>query len=264
MSIVACVKVIDGIALAADSVTQIWGKGVSGQAGVMKTYHFAKKIFQLGTLPIGILTYGIGNIGHRSIESLVRDFYNTPLDAKSVEEITNEFYTYIKRIYEQTYPPQVNELQQQPNLGIYIAGYSERDRELGNDWGMEYEFILPVHTASIQVREKEKTGASWRGISNIFSRLFFGYEPLLKKTLIDGGRSEEEINKLLGSFAVPIVFDGMPVQDAINFVTFIIKTTIGVLEFSIGPPSCGEPIDVAVITPVGGFEWIAEKKYITS
>ncbi len=40
MSIVACVKVYDGIVLGADSVTQVTGKSSSGDIAVLITYHY--------------------------------------------------------------------------------------------------------------------------------------------------------------------------------------------------------------------------------
>ena len=59
MSIIACVKVHDGIAMGSDSATQITGKNRQGNIGVLKTYKNAKKIFDFQELPIGILTCGI-------------------------------------------------------------------------------------------------------------------------------------------------------------------------------------------------------------
>ena len=53
------------------------------------------------------------------------------------------------------------------------------------------------------------------------------------------------------------MYDGMPVQDAINFVKFILKTTIDYVSFEIGPPSCSEPIQTSVINEEG-FNWVME------
>jgi len=51
MSIIASVKVNDGIVLAADSTTQLHGVDAQGNVGVVKLYHNARKLFQLGELP---------------------------------------------------------------------------------------------------------------------------------------------------------------------------------------------------------------------
>ena len=70
MSIVASVKVYDGIVIGAESMTQLFAN-VPGnpQPVCIKAYSHARKIFQVGRL--GILTFGGGNIGNRSIESFV-------------------------------------------------------------------------------------------------------------------------------------------------------------------------------------------------
>ena len=54
-----------------------------------------------------------------------------------------------------------------------------------------------------------------------------------------------------------VVFDGMPVQDAINFAVWILDTTIGWATFAVGTPSCGGPLQVATILADAGFAWIA-------
>lgn len=55
-----------------------------------------------------------------------------------------------------------------------------------------------------------------------------------------------------------IVFDGMPVQDAVNFAAFIVRTTIGMATFEAGSPTCGGPLQVATIFQETGFEWVLE------
>jgi hypothetical protein len=58
-----------------------------------------------------------------------------------------------------------------------------------------------------------------------------------------------------------VPFDGMPIQDAIDFCLFIIRTTIGASRFEVGVPSCGGPIHVAVITKSDNFKWINRPEY---
>src|SRR5882672_4167608 len=73
MSIVASVKVYDGIVIGAESMTQLLAN-VPGnpQPVFIKAYSHARKIFKVGDL--GVLTFGGGNIGNRSIESFVDEF----------------------------------------------------------------------------------------------------------------------------------------------------------------------------------------------
>jgi hypothetical protein len=55
MTIVASVKVRDGLALGTDSMTNIVST-TGGARNVLKTYSNARKLFQLGDWPIGVMT----------------------------------------------------------------------------------------------------------------------------------------------------------------------------------------------------------------
>ena len=91
MSVVAAVKVYDGIVLGADSATSIQATMPNGQIGVIKSYQNAQKLFRIGNLKICALTYGLGNIGNRSILSMITEFNNTIAndlpDTTSVEDV---------------------------------------------------------------------------------------------------------------------------------------------------------------------------------
>ena len=52
----------------------------------------------------------------------------------------------------------------------------------------------------------------------------------------------------------------MPVQDAINFATYILDTTIGAVRFAPGVAPCGGPLQVAAVIPDEGFHWVAKPK----
>jgi len=51
----------------------------------------------------------------------------------------------------------------------------------------------------------------------------------------------------------------MPLQDAVDFSIFAIRTTIDAIRFQARPKNVGGPIDVLVITP-DGAEWIQRKE----
>jgi len=251
MTIVACVKVYDGIVLGADSATQIMGNNPQGDIVVLKTFQNAKKLFQLQGLPVGILTYGIGNIENKSIETLLRDFDRDNLFAidsgYNIESITKELFNFFKDAYDQKFGD-IAEEGKKPILGFYIAGYSDLPTE-----GEEWEFVLPVHTEPKRVREPDKFGSSWRGISIPFTRLYFGYDPRAMKDFIDAGFNENVVKQIYDKYKSAVSYAGMPVKDAVEFVKFILRTTIGLSSFEIGSPSCSEPINIAIISPNEGF-----------
>lgn len=253
MSIVASVKVQDGIVLGSDSATQIWGGTSKGQQGVLKVYENAKKLFPLKKLPIGILSYGIGNIGPKSIGAVIREFsrdntYSSD-NGYSVEAIARDLLNHISKIHSEEFKEP--EVAKKANLGIFIAGYS-----CGESLGEEWEFSIPGMERPKEVRPKGKYGSSWRGVALPFSRLYFGHDPRFTEEIVPKDKLEKA-KHVLKKYQTNVMYDGMPVQDAINFVKFILKTTIDYVSFEIGAPSCSEPIQISVINEEG-FYWIME------
>jgi hypothetical protein len=251
MTICASVKVRDGLVLATDSMSQIQGTNEAGETGVLKTYSNAKKLFRIGDLPIGVMSYGIGNIGKRSIQGFMRDFQS---DAQTVEGVTTALYHYIKGYYDTEFGSLKED--QKPALGFFVAGYLHNQT-----FAEEWEFLLPRDTQPKEVRDAEEFGASWRGIDRPFTRLYVGVDPSLPGMLSELELDNETIRNLLDGFQAAIIFDGMPIQDAINFAAFILRTTIGMSTFEVGPPVCGGPLQIAVIFLDGKFQWISEHTF---
>ncbi len=255
MSIVACVKVRDGIALGCDSATQISGKDPKGNIVVLKVYENARKLFRFQNLPVGILSYGIGNLGPKSIQTILTEFNKEYTPSKkdyTVKEISNQLLKFINKLYNEVFRSQPSK--EKPVLGIYIAGYSA-DSPLGEEW----EIRIPIDKEAKQVRSAEKTGASWRGIDAPFTRLYFGYDPRAINVLVKSGFDEKKVRNIFKAYQAAVIFDGMPVVDAVNLIKFILRTTIGLNSFEVGAPSCSEPIQVAIINAADGFNWTNDR-----
>jgi hypothetical protein len=234
-------------------MAQVWMQTETGQIGVAKTYSNAKKLFQIGNLPIGVMSYGAANIGDRSIEGLVREF-RTP--RAKVQTIAESFFEFVQDAYMQAYggrPPE-----QQPPAGFFIAGYSAK-----SPFAEEWEFVLPRDTQVGEVRPKTEFGASWRGFVIPFTRLYYGFDPQMMQWFEDVGVLEEVRRGLFDEkrYRTHVPYHAMPVQDAINFAEFVLQTTIGYSSIQVGPPTCGGPLQVSVILPESGFEWVSRPKF---
>lgn len=253
MTICVSVKVRDGIVLGTDSMTQIHAADAQGRVGVAKTYSNARKLFQIAALPIGVMSWGAGNLGPRTVESLILEFGRSPLPASAtVQDIAQALFQFLSPLYATQFgsvPPQ-----DQPAMGFFVAGYSATQL-LAEEW----QFLLPVNTTIQQVRSPDRVGTSWRGVERPFSRLFFGVDPELTRRLVAGGVPQKLVDAVFSRkiWRMPVVLDSMPIQDAINFADYVLRTTIGAAEFELGPPACGGPLQVAVIRPDSGFQWIA-------
>jgi hypothetical protein len=245
MTIVASVKVRDGLVLATDSMSQIH------QGGQYRTsYANARKLFQARDLPVGVMSYGLGNIGDISIEGLVREFCaELSANVKNVQTIADQLFAFIKTAYDL----QFSDLSADdcPVIGFFVAGYGG-----SGPFAEQSEFVIPRDAQSIQVAPNNVFGANWRGIELPFTRLYKGLDPRLIPQLQAKGFTDPEIADLFAQVETPVIYDGMPVQDAINFAAYIVKTTIGVSTFEIGVPACGGPLQIAAILPSEGFRWI--------
>ena len=256
MSIVASTLVHDGLVIGADSMVQITGSDDSGRISVIQSYEHAQKLYRFSNR-IGVASWGIGNIGPRSIgsfisdcsERLARKADEDAEDAKdpTVEKVAQELFEVFQKVCEEEFKG----LHRNgwPELGIFVGGYSPGD-PLAEEW----EFTLPIHSQPIRVRERDVFGASWRGIVHPFTRLYKGFDPRLdlKKWKV----KKEELDPLVLS----LVFDAMPIQDAIDFVVFILQTTVNVAKFDAGASSCGGPLWVSLITR-DKFQWIQRPEW---
>jgi hypothetical protein len=251
VTIIASVKVRDGLILGTDSMTQISAQTEDGPQ-LLKSYSNARKLFQIRDAPVGVMTYGLGNIGNRSIEGLVLDFNRTAAATMpAVVDLAQSLYDFVREQYDALYA--LVEPAQKPALGFYVAGYSA-----DAPFPEELEFLLPRDDAPLVAREPEQFGASWRGIDIAFTRIYKGLDPRIIPWLQEKGLTDADVDELFSQLEIGVLYDGMPVQDAINFATYILETTIGWTEFQIGAPSCGRPLQVATVLFDEGFHWVAK------
>ena len=264
MTICVSVKTSQGIVLGTDSMSTITHQ-VDGQIGVVKTYSNARKLVQMGNLPIGVFTYGLGNLGARSIHGLIQEYSQQRLVTMDVQSIAMGLAKHIEPIYRNY----VGSESGGTTLGLYVAGYSE-DSPLPEEWGIE----LPSSPTPRLVQGSDEFGVTWRGIDRPFLRLYRGYDMRLFRQLgqniIARGVSREMLQILIDSISdvmqeIPLQskvnFQHMPIQDAINFAVYVLRTTIGYTTFESGPPSCGGPLQIAAIVEGSGFQWISEPQY---
>jgi len=191
MTIIASVKARDGIVLATDSMSQISIRNEAGQIGIIKTYRNARKLFQVRELPIGIMSYGLGNIGARSIESLIlefsRDLETYAEKPFTVEVVSRGLYGFIKGIYDNAFQEvPIEQRREHLKLGFFISGYSP-NKFLAHEW----EFELPLADDIKKVRPEDKFGSSWRGVPIPFSRLYNGFDPRIRNALKQAGVADK-------------------------------------------------------------------------
>ncbi len=227
----------------------------------VKAYGNARKLFNIGKHPIGVLTYGVGNLGKRSVEGVLQEFNATiPTSNLPVEQAAIKLYDYVREDYNQAF--QVVPVAQKPAMGFLIAGYSVLTQVPAGAIKYiceEWEFVLPQDAAPKRVRAADEFGAAWRGMAVWFSRLFFGIDGRITEQLRAAGAPADLVNQLTTGLPMPIIFESMPLQDAVDFAEFVLNVTINSSRFEIGVPVCAPPLDLAVVKPEVGFKWIRRK-----
>jgi hypothetical protein len=253
MSIVACVNVHDAVVFGSDSITTISGPDGKGGTLTLKSYRHAQKLQQLSQ-HVAVATWGAGNIGGRSIMSIASEYARSlpKEEHQPVDQVAEGLLSHMRTAYRKTYNDQTPS-----EIGVMVGGYSP-DGELAEI----REFTVPKDSASGRLWSEDQFGASWRGVSIPFTRLTFGVDPFLRSSILSELNGDPERQKRVGAILEsrrsPFVFDGMPIQEAVDFVVFILRTTIDITKFEAGLQSCGGPLWVCVITRRNGFQWVQQ------
>lgn len=267
MTICVSVKVGEGLVLAADSKVVLEGIVQSPQGVQQKTilqhFDYANKVTHFKDYPIGVLNWGLASINNRTIQSLIMEFeYNYPpiVDKAdyTVKEIAGQLIEFIKVKYELAF----HDVNARPSLGLLIGGYSS-NTFFGEKYS--YEFPHSADLADLRPDNPDGTpnfGANWFGMTDALQRLVLGFDSQALQELVNRGVDPTLIQGWIsdGVPSLPLVFDGMPVQDAIDFAEYAIQVVIGRFRFGIGIPLCGGEIDIAVITP-NTFRWAKRKQW---
>lgn len=258
MTVAIVVKVSEGLVLAADSAGAVEGTlqapGQPPQRGLLKVYSNAAKVAQIRDWPVGTVTFGMAQIGRRTIDSHIREFAEATSDQPAtVSELA-------KRLCDFLAPRHAAE-ENRSLLGIHLAGYPPQ-----GFFPEQYLIQLsPTEPgASIeQVRPDQNGapdfGANWYGQTDAIQRVHAGFAPELPPVLQATGVQPHQL-AALQQLGYPIIFEAMPLQDAIDYATWLANIAIGRFRFVVGAATVVGPVDVAIITRHEGFQWVVRKR----
>lgn len=268
MTISVGLRVNDGFVIASDSALTF-----SNSAGVSNVYMNGSKIFQLHkSLPVGIAFWGLAAFqGHSLgfwIKELRRRFEGTDPNFPDwkIDPINYSISPIAQLVADFCHESLERESKQLggielSSLGMMIAGYSSGgfQPEL---WHLESNGINrsgpvdPLNGAS---------GVFFQGQPDAISRIFYGHSIYLKNALINLGVKSEVVDSYVsaihGQTNIPLLQEGMPIQDVIDLARFLAETTVNFVRFTPGPNVVDGPIEIAAITRHEGFKWINRKHY---
>ncbi len=265
MSIVVAVRVSDGLVIAADSASTLTVATPDGkQIGVAKVFNNATKVMQLRDYPIAVATWGAGSIGARTISSLVGEYSNTRARVEpkmlKVETEARDLQKFLKGFHEKTHPKSAGQVA--PEFGVLVGGYSGTEF-----FPEEYLFGVPGDEFAPHRPPRpdgaQNFGAGWHGLTDSLVRFHWGRDDRLLEVMERHGVDQRTADAIQQTMAQewqdPVPFDGMPLQDAIDYAMFMVSIAVGRHRFVAGPELCGGPIDVAAITRQDGFFWVRRK-----
>ena len=271
MTVGIAVKVFDGIVLATDSATTV-DLGAAGH----QVYNSANKIFQLHRhLPIGAMTWGLGNVADASIATIAKDLRRrfmgldpdrtdwTLDDSFTVEQVAERLVDHVfGELYSQTFAGE----KAAPLLGFLIAGYSARSMQ-AEAWVVQMDDPNTRPALDIAAGQGE---SGWLAYAQPQAavRLLKGFDPGLLQLLTPHLGSSElailESALMSGVLEAPVVIPAMPFADAIGFAKYLVDVTVGYRRFVLGPDTVGGPVEIAGISRHEGFKWVSRKHYYPS
>lgn len=252
MTIVVAVAAPDGMVLAADSrSTQLEDQHhrIASDSAV--------KVFAIGDR-VGVATYGRAFIDHQTIAGVMDEFVASlepPKDlgvggrVKAALSSDNFEVSHIAKRLGKFFDQRLRDADEEfyetkLELGFLVAGYDADG--IGR--------ILEIELPNAEVSERATTvtrGFVPRGQSDVADRLLFGVDLELLSDL--GIALTDEVKVGLRQLAYKLLHP-LSMQDAIDFATFIVRTTIDMQRFSDGTtavpngvPGCGGHVRVLAV-----------------
>lgn len=230
MTLIVSVHVPDGIVLAADSLTTV----TPDDSEEKKTLQNTQKIIPFCD-KFGVGFSGSAYIKNKSLPYHIRSLEKELKKSRECPKYTRDAMAKIKAKLEGMLPQSTN-CADNANYSVHLVGF---------------ERSTPVtYKCTISNQEDDNTTAI-RGIGSLCT----GYTEVIQTLCSLYGSLEEPTEHM------PL-FGQMSLKEGIRYAEFLIRTTELHQQFSRALPKVGGNIDVAVITPLDGFEWIRQQLYL--
>lgn len=243
MSFIITVYVPEAIVMASDSRQSITLQRQTPDGTKLQTVETVSSDFVYKTLllpkqGVGISTFGESILGKVTIESHIKRFQEEKLgDKDDIFGIAQKLLEFFRK--------------RSPNAStaFHIAGFKKES-------GMSVPHVYHCQVSQNEIRrlntkpgtDEVVYGSSWGGQADVIA----GILTPAQLTSPDG--------KMQKVVKAPVVWEAMPIQDAIDFAIYAVRTTIDTIRFQARPKNVGGPVDVLLLTPEK-TSWIQRKEY---
>lgn len=266
VTVAVAVKVYDGIVLATDSATSL-GVGSSRP----QVYNHAHKVFHLHRdLPLGAMTWGLGEIGGASIATITKDFRRRVMGLDpsrrkwklppwyTVEQVADRLVEMVfGELYSLEVPAGANYA-----LGFLVAGFSANG-EAAEAWEITMDDPSARPTPVCVIPSDVSGWGAW-ATPQPTQQLFNAIDPGLSQAILQSisiDAERQRVAALIGGASQQPAVPGMPFADALNLGRFLVDVTTGWSRFIMGPDTVGGPVQLAGITRHEGFKWVEREHY---
>lgn len=243
MSLVVTTYVPEGIVMASDSRQSLTidRKTSEGKTFKVETVNSdaVMKTFLLEKMRVGISTFGADLLAGVPMSSHIDRFIeeqSTALD--DVTTVPRKLVDYLGRSFPDA------------DVGFHVCGYKKEGK-------VSMPHVYHCHVScNIAERKNVKPdgsiayGAIWSGQIDIISSI-------VNPVVLKGDKGADRVI----TSPPPIVWNAMTLQDAIDFSSYAIRTTIDTMRFQARSKNVGGPIDVLLLTHQGQPTWIQRKSY---
>ncbi len=250
-----------------------------------------------GNTPVVAVTAGLAKLNERTIKSLCDDFSAKQKRRKNkrlvtVEAVAKEFLSFFRKEYEKHYAESTIPEQYRDGPEFLVGGY-------GKDDPFPSLFRIKVKENSVDKQFSDgKFGVAWAGQSDAVERLIRGYDGSLRVLVEQQIEKMQEsqhrnmtsaMTRILGDvlqqlgaplpagvntelpqrekaqiqwdqYTMMTGYGNLPLQDAIDFVAFLVFLQSGRSKFSYGVATVGGRTHIGVVTKSDGFTMLEEPK----
>lgn len=231
---------------------------------VTQVYNGAQKIYHIGRDPVESpyagMIYGASHFAGRHWRNIFADKQMDFSACKTAQEALDQFINHLKLLCTD---------KDRPDGGVFFCGFGSDDLGVRS---------YKIDMKSLKSEEFASGVVAWDGITVVVQQLFHGMNDrthgmlnnFIGKATMDVIGSDGKATKIN---VLPQILDivrnsvprigldpDMPIRDAIDYVHFLVYSTVKHFKFTHAEPVCGGDVELAIVTRDRGFRRIKTKE----